>query len=153
MSKRIPGEVQGLGIQLVRLRPAADDGIADTVCGHDLYGGAAVISAGEELAYTDIFDPADYEHSAGEHTMAYYLDAAASKYCIGIHHYTVRDISPGTRSTIAAAYSRPMIRRTRSWLTTLGEQTRMFTNWFISAASESLSRRALFRRPRRSLSI
>jgi hypothetical protein len=39
-------------------------------------------------------DTADYERSAGEHTMAYYLDAAASKSCIGIHRCTVRDYQP-----------------------------------------------------------
>ena len=39
-------------------------------------------------------DTANYERSAGEHTMAYYLDAAASKYCIGIHRCTVRDYQP-----------------------------------------------------------
>ncbi len=39
-------------------------------------------------------DTADYERSAGEHTMAYYLDAAASKYCLGIHRCTVRDYQP-----------------------------------------------------------
>ncbi|NLY00625.1 MAG: hypothetical protein GXY83_31395 [Rhodopirellula sp.] len=42
----------------------------------------------------DETDTADYERSAGEHTLAYYLDAAASKYCIGIHRCTVRDYQP-----------------------------------------------------------
>jgi hypothetical protein len=36
----------------------------------------------------------DYERSAGEHTMKYYLDAAGSKSCIGIHRCTVRDYQP-----------------------------------------------------------
>lgn len=39
-------------------------------------------------------DPEGYERAAGEHTMTYYLDAAANKYCIGIHRCTVRDYQP-----------------------------------------------------------
>ncbi|MBN2450026.1 MAG: hypothetical protein JXR77_06535 [Lentisphaeria bacterium] len=39
-------------------------------------------------------DTAEYERSAGEHTLAYYLDAAASPACIGIHRCTVRDYRP-----------------------------------------------------------
>jgi len=39
-------------------------------------------------------DTTEYEREAGEHTMAYYLDAAASKFCIGIHRCTVRDYQP-----------------------------------------------------------
>ena len=39
-------------------------------------------------------DTTEYEKSAGEHTMRYYLDAAGSKYCIGIHRCTVRDYQP-----------------------------------------------------------
>lgn len=42
----------------------------------------------------DEVDTAEYERSAGEHTMAYYLDAGGSKYCIGIHRCTVRDYQP-----------------------------------------------------------
>ncbi|MBK7930041.1 MAG: hypothetical protein IPJ98_21995 [Bryobacterales bacterium] len=42
----------------------------------------------------DQADSSDYERSAGEHTMAYYLDAAGSKACIGIHRCTVRDYQP-----------------------------------------------------------
>jgi hypothetical protein len=42
----------------------------------------------------DEVDPTEYERSAGEHTLAYYLDAAASKSCIGIHRCTVRDYQP-----------------------------------------------------------
>ncbi|MCU0876137.1 MAG: hypothetical protein MUE50_27770, partial [Pirellulaceae bacterium] len=42
----------------------------------------------------DEVDTTEYERSAGEHTLAYYLDAAASKYCIGIHRCTVRDYQP-----------------------------------------------------------
>ncbi len=39
-------------------------------------------------------DTTEYERSAGEHTLEYYLDAASSKYCIGIHRCTVRDFQP-----------------------------------------------------------
>ena len=39
-------------------------------------------------------DTTEYERSAGEHTMEYYLDAAGSKACIGIHRCTVRDYQP-----------------------------------------------------------
>jgi hypothetical protein len=39
-------------------------------------------------------DTTDYERSAGEHTLQYYLDAASSRYCIGIHRCTVRDYQP-----------------------------------------------------------
>ena len=39
-------------------------------------------------------DTTEYERSAGEHTMEYYLDAADSKSCIGIHRCTVRDYQP-----------------------------------------------------------
>ncbi len=35
-----------------------------------------------------------YEREAGEHTLAYYLDAAASSACIGIHRCTFRDYQP-----------------------------------------------------------
>lgn len=42
----------------------------------------------------DQADTAEYERQAGEHTMAFYLDAAASKACIGIHRCTVRDYQP-----------------------------------------------------------
>ena len=42
----------------------------------------------------DETDTAEYERSAGEHTLAYYLDAASSKSCIGIHRCTVRDYQP-----------------------------------------------------------
>lgn len=37
----------------------------------------------------DEVDTTEYERSAGEHTLAYYLDAAASKYCVGIHPTTM----------------------------------------------------------------
>lgn len=36
----------------------------------------------------------EYERSAGEHTLQYYVDAAAAKSCIGIHRCTVRDYQP-----------------------------------------------------------
>ncbi|MFZ5830731.1 MAG: hypothetical protein ACOY3P_11620 [Planctomycetota bacterium] len=42
----------------------------------------------------DEADTTEYERSAGEHTMEYYLDAAAAKYCVGIHRCTVRDYQP-----------------------------------------------------------
>ncbi len=42
----------------------------------------------------DEVDTAEYERLAGGHTRAYYLDAAASKSCIGIHRCTVRDYQP-----------------------------------------------------------
>lgn len=42
----------------------------------------------------DETDTTEYERSAGEHTLAYYTDAAASRYCIGIHRCTVRDFHP-----------------------------------------------------------
>jgi hypothetical protein len=42
----------------------------------------------------DQVDTAEYERSAGEHTLEYYLDAASSKACIGIHRCTVRDYQP-----------------------------------------------------------
>ncbi len=39
-------------------------------------------------------DTAEYERSAGEHTLEYYVNAASSKACIGIHRCTVRDYQP-----------------------------------------------------------
>lgn len=42
----------------------------------------------------DRVDTADYERSAGEHTMRYYLNAASSPGCIGIHRCTIRDYLP-----------------------------------------------------------
>jgi hypothetical protein len=39
-------------------------------------------------------ETAAYERAAGEHTLKYYLDAANSKYCIGLHRCTVRDYQP-----------------------------------------------------------
>ena len=42
----------------------------------------------------DQVDTTEYEKSAGEHTMEYYLDAVSSRYCIGIHRCTVRDYQP-----------------------------------------------------------
>jgi hypothetical protein len=42
----------------------------------------------------DQVDTAEYERSAGEHTMEYYLNAAGSHACIGIHRCTVRDYQP-----------------------------------------------------------
>ncbi len=39
-------------------------------------------------------DTTAYETAAGEHTLAYYLDAASSLYCLGIHRCTVRDYQP-----------------------------------------------------------
>ena len=47
-----------------------------------------------ERPQKDQVDTTDYERSAGEHTMEYYLDVAGSKYCIGIHRCTVRDYQP-----------------------------------------------------------
>jgi hypothetical protein len=47
-----------------------------------------------ERPQKDQLDTTDYERAAGEHTMQYYLDAAASKSCIGIHRCTVRDYQP-----------------------------------------------------------
>ncbi len=42
----------------------------------------------------DSADTAAYERTAGEHTLAYYLDAAASRACVGIHRCTIRDYQP-----------------------------------------------------------
>jgi hypothetical protein len=42
----------------------------------------------------DLVDTTDYERSAGEHTLAYYLDAAASRACLGLHRCTLRDYQP-----------------------------------------------------------
>lgn len=42
----------------------------------------------------DQVDTTDYEQAAGEHTMAYYLDAASSPACVGIHRCTLRDFQP-----------------------------------------------------------
>jgi hypothetical protein len=42
----------------------------------------------------DLADTTTYERVAGEHTLAYYLDAAASRACVGIHRCTVRDYQP-----------------------------------------------------------
>jgi hypothetical protein len=39
-------------------------------------------------------DTTEDERSAGEHTLQYYLNAAGSKYCIGIQRCTVRDYQP-----------------------------------------------------------
>lgn len=36
----------------------------------------------------------EYERSAGEHTLAYYLNAASSPFCVGIHRCTIRDYQP-----------------------------------------------------------
>ncbi len=42
----------------------------------------------------DLVDTAAYERTAGEHTLAYYLDAAASRALLGIHRCTFRDYQP-----------------------------------------------------------
>ena len=47
-----------------------------------------------ERPQKDQLDTTAYERAAGEHTLEYYLDAAGSKYCIGIHRCTVRDYQP-----------------------------------------------------------
>jgi hypothetical protein len=39
-------------------------------------------------------DVEEYQRSAGEHTLAFYLDAASSPHCIGLHRCTVRDYQP-----------------------------------------------------------
>jgi len=39
-------------------------------------------------------ETAEYEISAGKHTREYYLDAAGSAACIGIHRCTIRDYQP-----------------------------------------------------------
>ncbi len=44
-------------------------------------------------------DTSDYERAAGEPTLAYYLDAAASRACLGLHRCTIRDYQPWTSST------------------------------------------------------
>lgn len=42
----------------------------------------------------DSIDTSEYERTAGEHTLAYYRDAASSLSCIGIHRCTIRDFQP-----------------------------------------------------------
>jgi hypothetical protein len=42
----------------------------------------------------DLPDTTAYERTAGEHTLAYYLDAASSRACLGIHRCTFRDYQP-----------------------------------------------------------
>jgi len=42
----------------------------------------------------DAKDTTRYETEAGEHTMAYYLDAASSPACLGLHRCTMRDYYP-----------------------------------------------------------
>jgi hypothetical protein len=42
----------------------------------------------------DLVDTREYERAAGEHTLAYYLDAAASRACLGLHRCTIRDYQP-----------------------------------------------------------
>jgi hypothetical protein len=42
----------------------------------------------------DLVDTTDYERTAGEHTLAYYLHAAASRACLGLHRCTIRDYQP-----------------------------------------------------------
>ncbi len=42
----------------------------------------------------DLADTTAYERAAGEHTLAYYLDAAGSRACLGLHRCTVRDYQP-----------------------------------------------------------
>jgi hypothetical protein len=42
----------------------------------------------------DIVDTTAYERTAGEHTLAYYLDAASSRALLGIHRCTFRDYQP-----------------------------------------------------------
>lgn len=39
-------------------------------------------------------DVEEYQRGAGEHTLAFYLDAASSPHCIGLHRCTVRDYQP-----------------------------------------------------------
>lgn len=42
----------------------------------------------------DAKDSTRYETEAGEHTLSYYLDAAASPACLGLHRCTMRDYFP-----------------------------------------------------------
>jgi hypothetical protein len=42
----------------------------------------------------DLVDSTEYERSAGEHTLTYYLDAARSRACLGLHRCTIRDYQP-----------------------------------------------------------
>lgn len=42
----------------------------------------------------DLADTTRYETEAGEHTLAYYLDAASSPACLGLHRCTMRDYFP-----------------------------------------------------------
>ncbi len=42
----------------------------------------------------DAADTTQYETEAGKHTMKYYLDAASSPACVGIHRCTMRDYYP-----------------------------------------------------------
>jgi hypothetical protein len=42
----------------------------------------------------DLADTTRYETEAGEHTLAYYLDAASSPACLGLHRCTMRDYYP-----------------------------------------------------------
>jgi hypothetical protein len=42
----------------------------------------------------DLADSTAYERAAGEHTLAYYLDAARSRACLGLHRCTLRDYQP-----------------------------------------------------------
>jgi hypothetical protein len=42
----------------------------------------------------DLADTTVYETQAGEHTLAYYLDAASSPACLGLHRCTLRDYFP-----------------------------------------------------------
>ena len=64
---------------------------------HDLTGKPVLLADTNTMTQRpkrDQADTTDYERSAGEHTMEYYLDAASSSFCIGIHRCTVRDYQP-----------------------------------------------------------
>jgi hypothetical protein len=64
---------------------------------HDLTGKPVLLADTNTMTQRpqkDQLDTTDYERSAGEHTWKYYLDAAGSNCCIGIHRCTVRDYQP-----------------------------------------------------------
>lgn len=84
-------------------------------------------------------DTTEYERSAGKHTLEYYLNAAGSKCCIGVHRCTVRDSNRGTQSTTAADYSRPTTHRIPSWSTSRSTPTQRCTSWYIEEESNLLT--------------
>jgi hypothetical protein len=64
---------------------------------HDLTGKPVLLADTNTMTQRpqkDQLDTTDYERSVGEHTWEYYLDAASSNYCVGIHRCTVRDYQP-----------------------------------------------------------